>query len=222
MLRPARALAYLRCYLQVKGLRKAGEPLNHLDFCYSQPILPAQVRSEISGLLNLLAESPPQMVMEIGTSTGGTLFLLCKYSHPSATLISLDLPGGRFGGGYPAAKLPIFWNFPTNGQRLHLLRGNSHDTKSLVKVKSVLNGRKLDFLLIDGDHTFEGVSQDFDMYSPLMKRGGLIVVHDIVKHPPDTGCQVDRFWNGIKNRYPHAELVENAEQGWAGLGLLYV
>jgi len=49
-----------------------------------------------------------------------------------------------------------------------------------------LNGEPLDFLFIDGDHTYEGVKRDFEMYSPLVRNGGIIAFHDIVKHPPET------------------------------------
>jgi hypothetical protein len=30
----------------------------------------------------------------------------------------------------------------------------------------------VDFLFIDGDHTYEGVKKDFEMYSPLVRREG--------------------------------------------------
>lgn len=36
----------------------------------------------------------------------------------------------------------------------------------------------LDFLFIDGDHTYEGVSRDADLWRPLVKPGGLIAYHD--------------------------------------------
>jgi hypothetical protein len=33
-------------------------------------------------------------------------------------------------------------------------------------------------LFIDGDHRYEGVRRDFEMYSPLVGAGGLIAFHD--------------------------------------------
>jgi predicted O-methyltransferase YrrM len=47
----------------------------------------------------------------------------------------------------------------------------------------VLNEQNLDFLFIDGDHTYKGVKEDFEMYSPLVRKGGVIAFHDITKHP---------------------------------------
>jgi predicted O-methyltransferase YrrM len=46
---------------------------------------------------------------------------------------------------------------------------------------TLLKGSEGDFLFIDGDHTYQGVKQDFQMYSPLVKKGGIVAFHDIVK-----------------------------------------
>ncbi len=35
-----------------------------------------------------------------------------------------------------------------------------------------------DFIFIDGDHTYDAVKNDFDMYYPKIKSGGLIFFHD--------------------------------------------
>jgi hypothetical protein len=37
---------------------------------------------------------------------------------------------------------------------------------------------KIDFLFIDGDHTYDGVKLDFDLYSTILSENGIIVVHD--------------------------------------------
>jgi 2-keto-3-deoxy-L-rhamnonate aldolase RhmA len=39
-------------------------------------------------------------------------------------------------------------------------------------VKEVLGGQPLDYLFIDGDHTYEGVRKDFEMYGPLVRAAG--------------------------------------------------
>ena len=85
-----------------------------------------------------------------------------------------------------------------------------------------MNGEKLDFLFIDGDHTYEGVKKDFEMYSPLVRNGGIIAFHDICPHPPEKKCEVSKFWNEIKQRYKCVEIVEDWRQNWAGIGVIYV
>ena len=37
---------------------------------------------------------------------------------------------------------------------------------------------KIDLLFIDGDHSYEGVKKDFDLYSQIMSDNGLIILHD--------------------------------------------
>jgi hypothetical protein len=42
----------------------------------------------------------------------------------------------------------------------------------------VLQDIKIDFLFIDGDHSYDGVKKDFDLYSKIMSDNGVIVLHD--------------------------------------------
>ncbi|MFN6069283.1 MAG: class I SAM-dependent methyltransferase, partial [Pseudanabaena sp.] len=68
-----------------------------------------------------------------------------------------------------------------------------------VKAK-VLNGDKIDFLFIDGDHTYEGVRQDYEMYSPLVQKGGYIAFHDIndTERHRQRNVHVAEFWNELE------------------------
>ena len=81
------------------------------------------------------------------------------------------------------------------------------------------------FLFIDGDHTYEGVKKDFEMYAPLCRKGGIIAFHDIVPGPLENVGGVPEFWNEIKGKYKHKELVRNSQQGQQGgygIGILYL
>jgi predicted O-methyltransferase YrrM len=180
-----------------------------------------QVKSEILALCKLLEERKPRYILEIGTANGGSLFLFSKLAHPEATIISIDLPGGRFGGGYPAYKKSFYQSFAGAKQKMILHRANSHDTQTLQQIKMLLGDNKIDFLFIDGDHTYEGVKKDFELYSPMVKSSGLIGFHDIAQHPPEWNVGVDEFFNEIKNLYKHQIFIDNPQQGWAGIGVLY-
>jgi hypothetical protein len=37
---------------------------------------------------------------------------------------------------------------------------------------------KIDVLFIDGDHSYEGVKTDFELYSKIMSDNGIIIIHD--------------------------------------------
>jgi hypothetical protein len=45
---------------------------------------------------------------------------------------------------------------------------------------------KIDFLFIDGDHSYEGVKLDFDLYSTLLSENGIIMLHDTDQNYEET------------------------------------
>jgi predicted O-methyltransferase YrrM len=215
-----------------KKSRNCAKPTDYVNLSYDifshiplryigWPIAPRQLRREIQTLLSVLSEKNIRVMLEIGTANGGTLYLFTRMINSNAKIISLDLPGGDFGSGYESFKIPFFTNFAQKNQQIFLVRADSHSPSSLSTVKSILKEQKLDFLFIDGDHTYEGVKMDFQMYSPLVRKGGLIAFHDICKHPPSMGCEVHKFWNEIKYACTHQEIISSQNQKWAGIGVLY-
>jgi len=187
---------------------------------YNGLIRPMQIKEEFVELLKIFQELNPKYILEIGTASGGSLFCFCKLAKNDATIISIDLPEGPFGGGYPEWKIPIYKAFAKENQKLYLLRKDSHKEETLEEVKKILNGNQLDFLFIDGDHTYEGVKKDFEMYSPHVRRGGIVAFHDIVKHPSEIGCEVEKLWKEIKNSFNFKELIKDINQNWAGIGVI--
>lgn len=193
-----------------------------VDFVIGNYLFSAgQAPSELTALGEILAARRPERALEIGTARGGTLLFLTRLASPQATIVSVDLPGGKFGGGYGRTRAWLYKRFARRRQRLQLLRGDSHSSNTLDKVKAALRGQELDYLFIDGDHTYEGVKQDFEWYAPLVRKGGVIALHDIAAHP-STGCEVSRFWNQIKSQYRRIEIIKDRQPGWAGIGVLYV
>src|SRR6266852_5091273 len=204
---------YVKCYCELAFGARPESLEEIIDYCVDRPVLMGQVRSEVLELGNLLKGFAPRRSLEIGTNYGGTLFLLCAVSPPQARIISVDLPSGAFGGGYPRRKIPIFRRFPRFGQQLHLIRANSHFAETKEQVLRVLQGERLDYLFIDADHSYEGVLRDFQMYAPLVRSGGMVAFHDIVTHKQGTPCEVEGFWNEIKQKYQHREFVEHPNPG---------
>lgn len=197
-------------------------PQQVADFALGNEIIePLQVRTELHAFASLIAERRPKTVLEIGTCRGGTLFVLSRLSHAEATIVSIDLPNGEFGGGYKWFRLPFFKAFAGRSQKISLLRADSHDPANVERVRRILDGRNLDLLFIDGDHTYAGVKADFEMYSPLVKHG-IIALHDIARHPASSGAEVSVFWEEIKSNFASSEIIDDPSQGWAGIGILYV
>jgi Predicted O-methyltransferase len=191
-----------------------------VDFVLSDPLIrPVQVPSELHRFGEIVASISPTKVLEIGTFQGGTLCILARLAAPRAIIISIDLPGGEFGGGQSKIRSLLYHAFGKSLQRMHLIRGDSHSEEIAARVRGIT--QSLDLLFIDGDHTYEGVKHDFLSYSPLIRKGGIVAFHDIAEHPEKAGGDVPRFWNELKASYRHEEIIKNPEQGW-GIGVLYV
>lgn len=184
-------------------------------------IRPAQVRLEFTKLAQLVKDMQPKNILEIGTATGGSLLVWTRCLTPGGRVISIDLPWGQYGAGYVSSRVPLYKAFALPEQRMELLQLNSHDNSTVEQIASTLDGEQLDFLFIDGDHTYEGVREDFERYSPFMRPGGVIAFHDIAK-PIDGTVGVWELWQELKTKHRCIELVENPDQGWAGIGVLYV
>jgi len=160
--------------------------------------------------------------LEIGTANGGTLFLFSKTCPKNSTIISIDLPEGKFGGEYfPEWKNSFYESFASDQQKIHLIRSNSHDESTKNILKDILKKKKIDFLFIDGDHSYSGVKQDFEMYNSLLSENGIIVFHDICIGPLEYVGEVPKFWKEIKSEHDVSEIIDSDNTMGYGLGFLF-
>lgn len=172
---------------------------------YNGLLKPFQIKSEILSLLKLLKKSKPKIILEIGTGHGGALFL---FSYIAET-ITIDKH-------YYFWDRILFNSFPN----VRLIKGNSHDLETFNRVCRITD--KVDFLFIDGNHTYDGVKKDYLMYKPLVSKGkGMIAFHDILPRPIKTKADaVDVLWEELKPNHKVVEFVEDYNQGWAGIGVI--
>lgn len=205
--------------------RSAARPSldEQIDLVSNHPVFGAiQQPGEIAGLLKLLQQNPPQRICEIGSASGGTLFLFAQVCRPDALLISVDL-------ALPFERGLIHARFANRRQRIIPIRGDSRSPQIINRVRSALRGKLLDFLFIDGDHSYDGVKADFSNYRPLVRPGGWIAFHDIVRDfgsrygTPTTSYTggVPVFWNEVKAHHRVTELIQNPDQDGFGIGLLH-
>ena len=182
-----------------------------------------QEKDEITGLTNFLLELEPTNVMEIGSKLGGTFEILCNIATNKK--ISVDLPGGIHGGwitmGHPylcdSYKLRDDY-FLHNYDNVHMCNGDSHLDSTLTQITDFVKGETVDFLFIDGDHTYDGVMQDFEMYKHLVTPGGWVGFHDIndTQHHRDLNVYVGKFWDELKGN----KITFNMNKHWAGIGVI--
>jgi cephalosporin hydroxylase len=184
-------------------------------------IHPRQHNSELANLLNEIILLEPKVILEIGTDRGGSLYGFCRVSRNPELIISIDLPGGEFGGGYLPCRKKLYKEFIYDKQftKMHLMQCDSHQPSTHAELLKLLNGKFIDFIFFDGDHTYEGIKIDFELYYHLVRPGGIIAFHDIITG--DKNHEVFRFWGEIRERYAHKEFIENP-QGQMGIGILCV
>jgi cephalosporin hydroxylase len=180
--------------------------------------------SELTPLIRLLKKRALGTVVEIGTARGGTFAAWCALARRDALLVSIDLPGGAHGGGYSEDDAERYRTYARSEQRVQFLRRDSHDPGTREELARLLGPRQVDFLMIDGDHTYDGVAADYRMYAPLVAGGGLIAFHDILPHPQVPECEVDRLWAELKQTHDHLEFTDPGhDRGWGqwgGIGVL--
>lgn len=165
----------------------------------------SQRLDELIEAVALVAEHRPRIIVEIGCDAGGTLYCwrqLCSTVY-GITLADNSAPTG--GQGYP---------LNDHGALVHV--GDSHDPASLAWLHEQLAGRPVDVLHIDGDHTYEGASKDYAMYAPLVRAGGLVLIHDVL----NTRVDVPRFWVELAGDQGH--VIASKRPRPVGFGVLKV
>ncbi len=204
-------IALIRFCLQfIYSFYIAGNALHH-GACQKQIELAFLIRN--IRRLNLMS------VAEIGTADGGTLYVWEHVANTHATIISIDL--------HITQKARCVSQRKRKNQNVVLLEKNSHDVKTKKYLQKILKYGQIDLLFIDGDHTYAGVKKDWQMYSPMVRKGGIVIFHDIVFHPQVPNCRIDDFWHEIKKHYKHREICMewNNDKGWGqwgGIGILYI
>ena len=113
--------------------------------------------------------------LEIGSFKGWTSIAMCRIKK-DLTITTID----------PHYGIP---QFPELNSSEAEVNKNITSWKLQNKIKHIkvssqafVTAEKFDFIFIDGDHTFEGVSFDFNKFFPNLKKGGIIAFHDYGCH----------------------------------------
>ena len=133
-----------------------------------------------------------QVFLEIGSAYGGSLYVYAGACSKDALLISVDQ------GQFSESLMKVIEKLQGEGYTPTWIEGNSHKATTLERVKSLLNNQPVDFLHLDGDHTAKGVLKDWNMYWPLVRKGGIAAVHDI--HFAHRSTRVCDAWPTIREQ----------------------
>ena len=155
--------------------------------------------------------------MEIGGHRGGTASMFCTLSED--TVISIDKPDGEWGGvGFQSARERDLILDHLYHPRYIGINADSHDPKTVDDVSRFMPNGSCDLLFIDGDHSYNGVRQDFDDYKKFVRTRGIVAFHDINDTPlhRERGVEVPRFWKELEG--DKHEFTIDAD--WGGIGAL--
>jgi hypothetical protein len=172
---------------------------------------------ERAALEGLLAQVRPSLAIEIGTAEGGSLERVAEYSgEVHAFDLNFDLmPSERKGALTNVA--------------LHA--GDSHVLLPELLEQLAAEDRNVDFVLVDGDHSSDGVKRDMEdlLGSPAIQRT-VIVAHDTMNEVVRDGLERVRYEAVPKVAYVELDFVPGymfrepslRHELWGGLGLVLV
>jgi hypothetical protein len=133
--------------------------------------------------------------VEIGCYAGGSACLVLQ--RPNTNVLSVDL-------GRPIDHSVVLNNVKNLNKHLNkytYVIGNSQVVNTRNEVIKVLPN--IDVLFIDGDHSYQGVQNDFFMYNDLVNDGGYIIFDDYHdrQHSPEVRKSVDDLILKISDKY---------------------
>ena len=178
-----------------------------------------QIENEICKFIKYSAKFSPKIICEIGVERGGTSFLFSTCLPTTKKVIGIDLVQKN-------APLLKF----LSSSKSYYIEGYSTSEKVLKQVRKIIGVHYIDILLIDGDHSYEGVKLDFEKFLPMVRTNGIIAFHDICKdHFSRFGKStsnftggVPKFWQEIQDQYPeNVEFVHDHKQDGFGIGLIH-
>jgi hypothetical protein len=167
---------------------------------------------ERAALEGLLAQVSPRLAIEIGTAEGGSLRRIAAHTD---RVISFDLVE-------PSPDVAALDN-------VELRTGDSHRMLGQELRRLEAQGEHVDFVLVDGDHTAEGVRRDVeDLLGSAALRNTIIVLHDTLNEEVRAGLEAVDYASNSKVRYVELDFspgrvaaqAELRGQCWNGLGVI--
>ena len=98
----------------------------------------------------------------------------------------------------------------------------------MERVAGILKEEPLDLRYIDGDHSYDGVKMDFELYQRFCGQQTVICFHDIIPDYGVTkGIQTDnysgdmyRLWDELNRQKKYKEIVDSADQNGFGISVI--
>ena len=158
-----------------------------------RPII--QFPQDMIAVQELIWKTKPDLIIETGIAHGGSLIF-------SASILELLGKGKVVGIDIDIRKhnKKEIEEHPLK-KRIIMLEGSSLDENILKKVKKIAQNKKRVLLFLDSFHTHDHVLKELELYSPLVKKGGYIIVFDTMVEFMPKDSFPNRPWG--KGNNPH-------------------
>ena len=163
----------------------------------------------------LIETLQPGLFVELGTHTGNSYFAFCQ-SAVECNLNSRFYAVDTWKGDEHSERYDdiVFEKVQAHNQ-VHYSNLSTLKRMRFDDALDDFDDLTIDLLHIDGFHTYEAVSHDFNTWLPKVKEDGVILFHDICEHRKDFG--VWKLWGELKQQYPTMEFHHSH-----GLGVLFL
>lgn len=144
---------------------------NHFQF----PGIPTHLSNDEKLLLYNLSTSLPEnaCIVEIGSYLGASTYCLASgVTSYGGKVYAIDTWTNI---GMSEGERNTFDKFQSN---IAPLREVVIPLKGFSKAHAISFDKQIDLLFIDGDHSYEGVKTDLELWLPKVKPGGWVVMHD--------------------------------------------
>jgi cephalosporin hydroxylase len=153
-----------------------------------------QYPQDLIAMQEIIWRTRPEMIVETGIARGGSLVFF-------ASMLETIGGAGRVVGVdvdiRPHNRAAI--ESHALARRITLLEGSSVDPAVAQKVHSLARGMRSLLLVLDSNHTHEHVARELQLYSPLVRRGGYLLVLDTVVEDLPAGLSAGRPWGPGNN-----------------------
>lgn len=164
---------------------------------------------------DLVASLQPDLIVELGTHYGESYFGFCQAVEDQALstrCYAVDTWRGDEQSGFYSNAV---YEEVSAYNRTHYASFSVLLRMTFDEASTCFADASIDLLHIDGLHTYEGISHDFFHWLPKVKRGGVILLHDVMGRSPGFG--VWRLWEELTGRFPGFAFHHSS-----GLGVLRI
>lgn len=215
----------------------------YYDVFDTELFFPLQRKDETRVMIQAARSVNPRVVMEIGADKGGGLYHWCKSLPTVKQVIACEIRGAPYKHLFERHFPDIEFLWAEKGSTEVLRTGPVIEVRTQDVVAQWLQERdaKIDVLFIDGCKL--SMESDFDAYLPLMRKGGVVFIHDVQDREPRAAFErvkargyrtrtvvltgeateaLDREERGYPPKNPHEAWLRHWRGRSCGLGVIYL